>query len=52
MDGRAVSNDGNRYGQVFANKGFFAAIYLMDSKSKAGDALRECFVKSLESRTS
>ena len=40
MDGRTVSKDGNRYGQVFANKKFFAAIYPMDSKAKAGEALR------------
>lgn len=40
MDGRVVSKDGNRYGQVFANKGYFAQIYPMDTKSKAGDALR------------
>jgi hypothetical protein len=40
MDGRTVSKDGNRYGQVFANKKFFATIYPMDSKAKAGEALR------------
>ena len=41
MDGRVKSRDGNRYGQVFANKNYFAAFYPMDSKSKAGEALRE-----------
>ena len=41
LDGRCKSMDGNRYGQVFANKSFFAAIYPMDTKSKCGDALRE-----------
>ena len=40
LDGRVVSKDGNRYGQVFANKGYFATIYPMDSKKKAGEALR------------
>ena len=36
-------NAGNRYGQVFANKSYFAAIYQMDSKGKAGEALRIFF---------
>ena len=40
LDGRVVSRDGNKFAQVFANKGYFAHIYPMDSKSKAGDALR------------
>ena len=40
LDGRVVSKAGNRYGQVFANKSYFAAIYPMDSKGKAGEALR------------
>ena len=40
MDGRSVSLDGNRYAQVFTNKNYFARIYPMDSKGKAGDALR------------
>ena len=40
LDGRTPSLSGNRYGQVFANKGYFACIYPMDSKSKAGDALK------------
>ena len=40
MDGRCKSLDGNRYAQVFANKSYFSRIYPMDSKSKAGDALR------------
>ena len=31
---------GDRYAQVFANKGYFSHIYPMDSKSKAGNALR------------
>jgi hypothetical protein len=37
---RVTSKDGNKYAQVFANKGNFAAIYPMDSKGKTGDALR------------
>ena len=40
MDGRSVSLDGNKYAQVFTNKNYFARIYPMDSKGKAGDALR------------
>ena len=40
LDGRVVSKAGNRYGQVFANKSYFADIYLMDSKGEAGEALR------------
>ena len=40
MDGRAKSLEGNRYAQVFANKAYFSRIYPMDSKGKAGDALR------------
>ena len=35
LDGRFVSKACNRYGQVFANKSYFAAIYPMDSKGKA-----------------
>ena len=40
MDGRCKSLDGNKYAQVFANKSYFAKLYPMDSKSKAGDALK------------
>ena len=40
MDGRSVSLEGNRYAQVFTNKNYFARLYPMDTKSKAGDALR------------
>ena len=40
LDGCVVLKAGNRYGQVFANKSYFAAIYPMDSKGKAGEALR------------
>ena len=40
LDGRTKSLDGNRYVQVFANKKYFAKIYPMDSKGKAGDVLR------------
>ena len=40
MDGRSKSILGNRYAQVFANKGYFAKIYPIDKKSKAGDALK------------
>ena len=34
------SKDGNTCAQIFTNDNYFAAIYPMDSKSKAGDALR------------
>ena len=40
MDSRWKSLEGNKYAQVFANKAFFSCIYIMDSKKKAGDALR------------
>jgi len=40
LDGRGTSKDGNWYGRVFANRGYFATVYPMDTKSKAGDALR------------
>ena len=40
MDGRVKSLEGNRYAQVFANKGYFSKIYPMNSKGEAGDALR------------
>ena len=43
LDGRVISKDGNRYGQVFFNRGLFAFIYPMDTKRKAGDALRIFF---------
>ena len=38
--GRTVSRDGNKYGQVFVNHTYFSAIYPMDRKGKAGEALR------------
>lgn len=41
MDGRTVSKDGNRYAQVFANKNNFVAVYPMDTKARAGEALQE-----------
>ena len=41
MDGRCKLLDGNRYSQVFASKDFFAVIYPMETKSMAGDALRQ-----------
>ena len=40
MDARSKSLEGNRYAQVFANKAYFSRVYPMDSKKKAGDALR------------
>ena len=40
IDGRCKSLDGNKFAQVFANKQYFSRIYPMDSKSKAGDALK------------
>ena len=43
MDAICKSLEGNKYTQVFANKAFFSRIYPMDSKKKAGDALRLFF---------
>ena len=40
VDGRTLYLDGNRYAQIFANESYFAKIYPMDSKSKAGDAFK------------
>ena len=37
---RVQSKDGNKYAQIFANEAYFATIYPMDAKKKAGDALR------------
>ena len=45
LDGHVTSKDGNRYGQVFANRVYFATIYPMDTKGKAGDALRTFFLE-------
>ncbi|KAI2504497.1 hypothetical protein MHU86_9996 [Fragilaria crotonensis] len=41
MDGRHKSLDGNKYAQIFASKDFFAVAYPMESKSGAGEALRQ-----------
>ena len=41
LNGRVTSLDGNRYAQVFATTDFFATVYPMDTKAKAGDALNE-----------
>jgi hypothetical protein len=38
--GRMKSRDGNICGQIFANANYFAVFYPMDTKAKAGDALR------------
>ena len=40
VDARVKSKDGNRYGQLFAHESYFATIYPMATKGKAGDALR------------
>jgi hypothetical protein len=40
VEGRCKSKDGNRYGQIFENSAYFATIYPMDSKGKAGEALK------------
>ena len=40
MDGQSKSLEGNRFVQVFTNKAYFSRIYPMNSKQKAGDALR------------
>jgi hypothetical protein len=41
MDGRHKSLDGNKFAQVFANKDFFGVAYPIESKSLAGEALRQ-----------
>ena len=41
MHGRVKSLDGNKYAQVISNTNYFAKIYPMDTKSKAGEALKE-----------
>ena len=40
IDARVKSKDGNLHAQIFANESYFATIYPMDKKGKAGDALR------------
>ena len=40
MDGRCKLLEGNKYAQVFPNKGYFSCIYPMNSKKKVGNALR------------
>ena len=40
LHGRTKSKAGNKYGQMFANNAYFAAIYPMDTKKKVGEALR------------
>ena len=39
LHGHTKSKAGNKYGQVFANNTYFAAIYPMDTKKKVGEAL-------------
>ena len=41
LDGRIKSLDGNRYAQVISNENYFARVYPMDTKKKAGQALKE-----------
>ena len=41
MDGRVKSFDGNQYAQVFATKEMFVVAYPMQSKSSAGEGLRQ-----------
>ena len=41
MHGHFKSLDGNKYAQIFATEDYFAAAYPMESKSLAGDALKE-----------
>ena len=40
LDGRTKSLDGNRYVQVFANKGYVSNSYSMNNKSKTGGDLK------------
>ena len=39
LHGCTNSKAGNKYGRVFANNAYFAAIYPMDTKKKVGEAL-------------
>ena len=39
LDGRVKSKDGNKYAQVFANKNYFASVFPMEKKGRAGEAL-------------
>ena len=41
MDGQYKSPDGNKYAQVFATDFHFSAVYPMESKGLAGDALKQ-----------
>ena len=41
MDGQHKSLDGNKYAQVFATDFHFSAVYPMESKGLAGDALKQ-----------
>ena len=41
LNGKVTSLDGNKYAQVFVTSDFFATVYPMDTKAKAGDALKE-----------
>jgi hypothetical protein len=41
VDGRCKSMDGNQYAQLFATKDLFVAVYPMESKSMAGEGLRQ-----------
>ena len=43
MDGQHKSLDGNKFAQVFANDFHFSAVYPMESKGHAGDALKQFF---------
>ena len=40
LGGPVTSQEGNFYGKVFSNNGYFTTIYPMETKGKAGDALR------------
>jgi hypothetical protein len=39
VEGRCKSRDSKKYGRIYANDAYFAVLYPMDAKSKAGDAL-------------
>ena len=39
LHGCTKSKVGNKYGQMFSNNAYFAAIYLMDTKKKVGEEL-------------
>ena len=40
IDAHCTSAEGNKYAQIFCNRGYFAHLYPMSTKAEAGEALR------------